>query len=74
MAEFVVPAGFAQTMHEVYGASGDEWIARLPALLDACAERWSLRIEPPFVITRELIDTTLNRFEDSLQDEAEARP
>jgi len=33
-----------------------------------------IRIEPPFVITRELIDTALNRFEDSLKDEAEARP
>jgi putrescine aminotransferase len=28
-----------------------------------------IRIEPPFVITRELIDIALNRFADSLQDE-----
>jgi putrescine aminotransferase len=33
-----------------------------------------IRIEPPFVITRELIDTALNRLEDSLKEEAEARP
>jgi putrescine aminotransferase len=33
-----------------------------------------IRIEPPFVITRELIDTALNRFEESLKEEAEARP
>ena len=33
-----------------------------------------IRIEPPLIITRELIDTALNRFEDSLKDEAEARP
>jgi putrescine aminotransferase len=32
-----------------------------------------IRIEPPLIITRELIDTALNRFEDSLKDEAEAR-
>jgi putrescine aminotransferase len=31
-----------------------------------------IRIEPPFVITRELIDTALNRFEDSLVSEARA--
>jgi len=29
-----------------------------------------IRIEPPFVITRELIDTALNRFEDSLKEES----
>ena len=33
-----------------------------------------IRIEPPFVITSELIDEALSRFEDSLKDEAEARP
>jgi putrescine aminotransferase len=27
-----------------------------------------IRIEPPLIITRELIDTALERFEDSLQD------
>ena len=29
-----------------------------------------IRIEPPFVITRELIDTALNRFDDSLKEES----
>src|SRR2546428_3537939 len=29
-----------------------------------------IRIEPPFVITRELIDTALSRFEDSLKEES----
>jgi putrescine aminotransferase len=29
-----------------------------------------IRIEPPFVITRELIDLALNRFEDSLKEES----
>jgi len=33
-----------------------------------------IRIEPPFVITRDLIDTALERFEDSLKEEAVARP
>ncbi len=32
-----------------------------------------IRIEPPFVITRELIDTALNRFEDSLNEENHVR-
>lgn len=33
-----------------------------------------IRIEPPFVITRELIDTALDRFADSLKEEALAQP
>jgi putrescine aminotransferase len=33
-----------------------------------------IRIEPPFVITRDLIDTALGRFEDSLKEEAVAGP
>jgi putrescine aminotransferase len=33
-----------------------------------------IRIEPPLIITRELIDVTLGRFEESLKEEAEARP
>jgi len=33
-----------------------------------------IRIEPPFVITTELIDTALRRFADSLNEEAVARP
>ena len=32
-----------------------------------------IRIEPPFVITRELIHIALNRFEDSLKDEVQSR-
>ena len=31
-----------------------------------------IRIEPPFVITRELIDTALSRFDEALQEESEA--
>ncbi len=38
-------------MHDVYGAAGDDWIARLPAILAACAERWSLDIDEPFALT-----------------------
>jgi streptomycin 6-kinase len=38
-------------MHEVYGEAGDVWTANLPSLLQACAERWSLRIDPPFALT-----------------------
>lgn len=46
-----IPANFIQTMHEVYGAPGDAWIARLPGLLDALAARWGLRVQPPYPLS-----------------------
>jgi putrescine aminotransferase len=33
-----------------------------------------IRIEPPFVITRELIDAALQRFDEALKEESETRP
>jgi streptomycin 6-kinase len=43
-----IPANFARTMQEVYGAAGVEWLDRLPGLLAYCEQRWSLTVMPPF--------------------------
>jgi streptomycin 6-kinase len=44
-AEIEIPAG----MRWWHGAPGGaEWLARLPRLAAECAEKWSLRLEPPF--------------------------
>ena len=45
---FAIPAAFARTQVEVHGDIGVAWLARLPATLAACAQRWELAIEPPF--------------------------
>lgn len=44
-----IPADFARRMVEVYGEAGAEWLRRLPSLVAACAQRWSLTVLPPFV-------------------------
>ncbi|MBI3732007.1 MAG: phosphotransferase [Chloroflexi bacterium] len=44
----MIPPPFARAMAELYGAAGDEWLGRLPALLAECERRWSLTIGPPF--------------------------
>ncbi len=43
-----VPGGFARTIVELYGETGVEWLKRLPSLIADCAQRWSLRVLPPF--------------------------
>ncbi|MEZ4664237.1 MAG: aminoglycoside phosphotransferase family protein, partial [Caldilineaceae bacterium] len=43
-----IPAQFAHTMRNLYDDAGHAWLAALPALVDECAERWSLRVQPPF--------------------------
>jgi streptomycin 6-kinase len=40
----------AGKIRDVHGQVGVEWLARLPALLDECAVRWSLEILPPFPV------------------------
>ena len=45
--EIVVPAELAE-LHEKYtGDDGRRWVAGLPALADACLDRWQLRIDGP---------------------------
>jgi streptomycin 6-kinase len=46
-----VPESFAQTITEVFGDGGRDWLARLPALLAHCEQRWSLTIHPPFELS-----------------------
>ena len=42
------PKNLSRTILALHGDVGRAWIDGLPDLLDACAERWSLRILPPF--------------------------
>jgi streptomycin 6-kinase len=43
-----IPPKFIQTMNELYGTAGKEWIDQLPALITTCEKRWSLTVLPPF--------------------------
>ena len=43
-----IPANFAKSMRDVYGADGEAWLARLPGIVAACAGRWSLEVDEPF--------------------------
>ncbi len=46
-----IPSNFTRTTRELYGPSGEAWLARLPALLAECAARWSLTLLPPFELS-----------------------
>lgn len=35
---------------DVHGSDGMRWLAQLPALVAECAQRWSLRVLPPFPV------------------------
>jgi len=39
---------FQRTITELHGADGVAWLARLPVLIERCATRWSVVVEPPF--------------------------
>lgn len=43
-----LPDEFRRTNIELYGRAGEDWLARLPAMLAACAKRWSLTLGEPF--------------------------
>lgn len=43
-----VPDELCRTLTELRGAAGRDWLDRLPAIIAACARRWSLTIGPPF--------------------------
>jgi streptomycin 6-kinase len=47
----IIPENFARTMAEVYGEEGVAWVAGLPALLERCAARWGLTLEPPYTLS-----------------------
>lgn len=42
------PKDFPTSLIELYAEAGEEWLHRLPLLLARFAERWSLKIMPPF--------------------------
>lgn len=45
---FNLPEDFAHFMREVYGTEAvNDWLQRLPSLLEECAERWQLKLLPP---------------------------
>lgn len=46
-----IDLAFAKKQSDVFGDAGREWIARLPSLLDAWAERWDLRIDAPYALS-----------------------
>ena len=43
-----LPDDFRQRVIEVDGDEGAAWLARLPAILDVCAQRWGLTLGPHF--------------------------
>lgn len=43
-----LPRDFVENQRRVHGAAGIEWLARLPAILDACCQQWRLTLGPPF--------------------------
>jgi len=45
---FAIPDDFARTQLEIHGAKGQDWLDRLPAILDTCARQWGLTLDPPF--------------------------
>jgi streptomycin 6-kinase len=44
-----LPEGFLQFLRNVYGTeAANAWFQRLPSLLEECAQRWHLKLFPPF--------------------------
>ena len=41
-----IPETFIQTQIKLNGVVGHAWVERLPAIVDSCARRWNLTIEP----------------------------
>lgn len=50
MRRSIDPA-FARRQSEVFGDAGRDWIARLPSLLDAWCERWSITLDAPYALS-----------------------
>ncbi len=43
-----IPEEFARRIVAQYGEAGRAWLGRLPASVERCAARWSLKVGPPF--------------------------
>ncbi|HET7035478.1 MAG TPA: aminoglycoside phosphotransferase family protein [Thermomicrobiaceae bacterium] len=46
-----IPPDYARRVRELAGEAGAAWLARLPGIVAACAERWALRLDPPFPLS-----------------------
>jgi streptomycin 6-kinase len=46
-----IPTAFTQTILDLHQERGAEWLSQLPALLQECAQRWSLTIGAPFSLS-----------------------
>ena len=44
-----IPEDFARATVALHGQAGRLWLGGLPALVEDCAARWSLKVGPPFV-------------------------
>ena len=43
-----IPKGLKATIERVYGETGRQWLATVPAILNECCIRWSLELHEPF--------------------------
>jgi streptomycin 6-kinase len=43
-----IPKGLKATIERVYGETGRQWLATVPAILNECRMRWSLDLDEPF--------------------------
>jgi streptomycin 6-kinase len=43
-----IPKDFARATVALHGEAGRAWLSALPALVEECAARWSLKVGPPF--------------------------
>lgn len=48
MGLVIVPEPFADRMRAMFGQTGEEWVAALPAIVAECAARWQITLAPPF--------------------------
>jgi streptomycin 6-kinase len=46
--QYGVTPDFRRRIASTFGDEGVRWLARLPTILETCAERWSLTLEAPF--------------------------
>jgi streptomycin 6-kinase len=48
---YTLPGHFASRIRAIFGEQGQAWLEDLPALLDDCARRWELTLQPPFELS-----------------------
>jgi streptomycin 6-kinase len=50
-AMYNLPEHFTRLMIELHEDEGAAWLERLPALIDDCAQRWGLTMQPPYPLS-----------------------